>query len=239
MRILIALLGLLYINACAVNICMPEAKVQAIGNKYDIGQAHKSVGSVFVRQINGKLELRGTVFAIDKDYLLTAGHVCVGIAQFQDMGLADNNIRMDTVRDGHKGSLDHIEIMEIDEPHDICLMKKVDHGLDPLELTSNFNKDLKFRDIVWIVGAPLGIVMAEAEGRVMDANPNLSPPAKGLFIVSAAAAGGNSGSPVINEQGKVVGILVAGVGAFDHLSFCVKSSTVQRFLKIVGYERRD
>ena len=237
MKRILAFMCAIFMTGCMINLNVPPANVanQAVAQKFDIKQAHKSVASVFVKQIGGVGEASGTAFAIDKDHLITAGHVCVAFAELQDMGIAGENIGLSIVRDGFKSTLGGVEILEIDEPHDACLLKKKDHGLVPLEFVTDYDKNVKFGDKVYIIGAPLGFMVAWQEGHIMDVNSQKRRPLKDKLIITAAAAGGNSGSPILNEDGKVIGILVMGDSDFDHLSVCVKSSVVQRFLRLIGW----
>lgn len=239
MKRILAFMCALFMASCTINLQVPPANVagpaQAAANEFDIKQAHKSVASVFVKQIGGVGEASGTAFAIDKDHLITAGHVCVAFAELQDMGIVGEDISLSIVRDGFKSTEKGVEILEIDEPHDACLLRKVDHGLVPLEFVDDYDKEVKFGDDVYIVGAPLGFMVAWQEGHIMDVDSQKRRPLKGKMIASFAAAGGNSGSPILNSKGKVIGVLVMGDSEFDHLSICVKSSVVKRFLKLVGW----
>lgn len=47
-----------------------------------------------------------------------------------------------------------------------------------------------------------------------------------MLIVDAQTWPGNSGGPVFNDDGKIVGILVGGYGNYDGISVCVPASTI-------------
>mgnify|MGYP001566029091 CR=1 FL=1 len=230
MKKLISLLSIIFFSACTLNVQIPT---NSPNQKYDIGQAHKSVGEIFVGAAKVKGGLSGTAFALDDEFLLTAGHVCVGILEYQASGDLKEEIILITMKDGFKQEFGGVELVEVDEPHDVCLVKRKNHGLAPIKFISNY-EDLKFRDRVWVVGAPLGMLISEQEGRVMDVNLDEFP-FKDKLLISSAVAGGNSGSPVFNDVGEVVGMLIAGSTAYDHLGICTKSSTIQRFLKLTGH----
>jgi len=234
MKKILALMCAMFLGACTFQINVPPPSMKESGNPGE--QAFGSVGSVWVKAKDLPAKLSGSAFAIDKDHLLTAAHVCVAVAELQDMGILEDKIYLTVLnRNDELGIVDKVEIEEIDEPHDICLLKRPRHGLAPLKLVKNYDEQVTFRSKVWVIGAPAGMMVDSQPGRVM--NPNMTEeriPLKGKLLVSGAATGGNSGGPVINENGEVVGILVMGHSTYDHLSICVRASVIQRFLRLVG-----
>jgi len=235
MKKLVALLSVLFLSACSLNVYVPSPGMAKAAPDEVNGQVFSSVGAVWAKAKDLPAKLSGTAFAIDKDHLLTAAHVCVAIVELQDMGILEEKVYMTVLdRNNNLTTVDNLEIEEIDEPHDVCLMKRPKHGLVPLKFVEDYEAQVTFRSKIWVVGAPAGMMGDSQPGRVM--NPNMTEeriPLKGKLLVSGAATGGNSGGPVINEQGKVVGILVMGHSTYDHLSICVRAPVVQRFLKLV------
>lgn len=118
-----------------------------------------------------------------KVYLMTAAHVCIGL-------IPPN------------------EWVRISPQHDVCVAKarleSIVGGykvLKPASTLENFQR-------VYILGHPLGQGLTLTEGTVAG---------KIMFndlwfnAVTAVAYPGNSGSPVLDKYGNVVGILVAGL----------------------------
>jgi len=233
MKILHFLVAMLLFVSCSpnINIYMPESSTKT----YNIKQAHKSVGGLVVDRVDKLAALEGTAFAIGRDYLLTAGHICVATLEGQANGILEDHIRLRIIKDGIKGEINNIKIVELDELHDICLLKKKNHGLVPLELADY--SIVKFNDTVWIVGTPFGMMLSSQQGEVMDVDLQYPDPLKGRLLASVAVAGGNSGSPIINEQGKVIGMAVVHLTQiYDHLAVCVKSSALREFLDATGHK---
>jgi S1-C subfamily serine protease len=121
-------------------------------------------------------------------------------------------------------------IDDLDIENDICLIELPGHGLVPLKLANSVSLGEK----VYVVGAPMGFLGFIFDGFVANLGVDMSEGYLDKLLVSAASAGGNSGGPVVNEAGEVVGILIAGDTNFDHLSICTKAKYVKKFLEKSG-----
>ena len=238
---LISLLAAFLMVSCTFHVKVPPAQVmqqpavQKEETKYDINRAFDSVGRISAKVRRGVGRLSGTAFAYDKDTLLTAAHVCVSIYELQMKNVLEDNIQLTYLNRNNKPETkDGIEILEVDEPHDLCLVSLKDHGLKPLKMAKY--RDVEFGDKVYVVGAPAGFLMSAKEGRVMDkwSSGHPIPILNKKLIVDAPATGGNSGGPILNENGEVIGLLVMGHATYDHLTIAVPSSVVKRFLRLVG-----
>jgi serine protease Do len=99
-------------------------------------------------------------------------------------------------------------------------------------------------DPVFVVGAPYGLDHTLTSGRISGRRPrggtDLGPgsPQGDLFLTDAALNRGNSGGPVFDLNGNVVGIvsfILSASGGFEGLGFAVPSNTVRRAL----FEKRS
>lgn len=236
MKKVLAFICATLLASCMINV---NASRPSLNNPHgvhtlDVSKVEKSIAMVYANAVDQSGRMSGTAFAIDDDYLITAGHVCAGLMEFQDQGILEDNIRLQLSIDGKPSVIkSNVEVVDIDGVHDICLMRKQNHGLRALEFVEKYSRDVEFESSLWIVGYPYGVNFSWQEGNVI--NPNF----KGELLVSAAAAAGNSGSPVVNADGKVIGILVRGYQPYDHLSICVQASTVKKFIKIVGWKMEE
>jgi S1-C subfamily serine protease len=221
--------------SCTFHVNISTTNVPAV-DKYDISESFKSVGMLALqRKGHTKVSGIGTAFAYDDDTLLTAGHVCTSINSYQIINSVDRSIwlvylgRSDKLA-RRKGG----KIKNIDSVNDICHIEFKGHGLAPLKIADY--STLKFGDNVFIVGAPSGVMLSLTEGMVMNkSSSGLIPMSiNNRLVISAAATSGHSGSPILNDKGEVVGILIMGHIFYDHLSFGVKVPIVKRFLKLIG-----
>ena len=235
MKKFLAFICALFLASCTINLNVPNSNLSDNDNVVpDMTNIEKSVAMVYANAIGMPGRMSGTAFAIDEDYLITAAHVCSGIMQYQDQGILEQNIKLQLVRDGQPtATKEEAEVIDIDGVNDICLIRKANHGLKALEFVDNYNKDVVFKDPLWLVGYPYGINFSWQEGNVINSNY------KGELLISAAVASGNSGGPVINKYGKVVGIAVRGTEPYEHLAICVKSSVVKKFIKMVGWKMAE
>ncbi len=151
-------------------------------------------------------EWEGSGFVLTSDGIIcTAKHVVEGGGKF-----------IVTFDDGTKLTT---EIALQDNEYDVGFLKvKPDKPLNTARLAS-FN--LRAGDPVFIMGSPLGyfnfnsvtLGIVSAKQRDLDAVANSGLGWHVMFQSDSAAYPGNSGGPVFNMQGWVIGILVAGVDA--------------------------
>lgn len=205
---------------------------------YDPVDSLKSVTKISVEVItpNGSGRMSGTAWAIDEDHLLTAAHVCVTYVELKEAGPVGDYMDLEYFY-GDKINTRKIawDIMFSDVSSDLCLLRAEDHGFIPLNIAEDLN--ISIGDTVYVVGAPLGFIGFITEGRLVNKSVDLSPSMLNRMIVSAAATGGNSGGPVLNEYGQVIGVLVAGARGFDHLSICSGLEGIKKMLVLAGLDR--
>lgn len=128
------------------------------------------------------------------------------------------------------GRYSKLNVIEISQDNDLCILNAVP-GLDGLDLGG----DLENGDNIYVVGHPYlwDVLMTEGEIAgvttiLLRGNENHDGECKYLngkqsifgcieffesYVSSVKTAGGNSGSPVVNGSGDVVGVLFAGTQA--------------------------
>lgn len=103
---------------------------------------------------------------------------------------------------------------------------------EPLKL--NTHKLIR-GDTVFILGNPFGLEFkfSITKGIVSAVNRDAEGffGEKLIFQTDATSYPGNSGGPVLNGRGEIVGILVGGYGGADNLSLCIPANICRQALK--------
>ena len=130
------------------------------------------------------------------------------------------------------------EIIKIDTRHDLCLTtSNRQSGLSvAMEYPAKFDK-------IYLVGYPRGIGKVIREGSliekiVIDANwlaPNNTYVES--YYISTTTYRGNSGSPVVNKYGEVIGVLFAGSPSYPTEGLMVPLEYVHELLFEVTYQK--
>ena len=123
------------------------------------------------------------------------------------------------------------EIVATDERHDLAIIKVIG-GTAPA-LTLGNSDEVRIGETVYAVGNPKGLQGTVSRGIVSsmrDFGQN------GIRIqIDAPTSPGNSGGPVLNEKGEVIGVSVSGIQGIDaqNLNFAVPSNYLKALLRKV------
>lgn len=191
--LLINTAGLLFetFSIPAVEFAKTSARLSA---QEDIAGYKKAVVSV----INDNS--RGTGFAISEDgTLLTNYHVIEGsnkvTVNFPEAG----RFRADVVNT-------YPEI-------DLAVLQVEEDGLPYLELADQLTEEQG--ELITFIGNPLGFLDIANEGTIIEYY-QLKDWELPVMMIQAPVYRGNSGSPVLNEDGKVIGVVFATMNHVEH-----------------------
>lgn len=159
----------------------------------------------------------GTGFVITADgYILTNYHV---IESAQESGYKVSVLFKD------KSSYE-AKIVGFDEDNDVAVLKIDASDLTPVSIGNS--DDIAVGDSVFAIGNPLGeLDFSMTSGRVSALDRSIttdhSSAPINMFQFDAAINSGNSGGPVYNESGEVIGIATAKVGSYgvEGLGFAI------------------
>jgi S1-C subfamily serine protease len=120
-------------------------------------------------------------------------------------------------------------IVGVDEPTDIAVLKVDAPGVFAAEWGDS--DSLEVGALVWAVGSPFGLERSITFGILSAKNRAglAGTPFQDLMQSDAAVNPGNSGGPLVDAQGRVVGINTAIVGAaYQGVSFAIPSQVAER-----------
>lgn len=126
------------------------------------------------------------------------------------------------------------EVVDIDPDRDLATLKfsgEVKQYLI-LEMTEPAIGDKAFA-----IGNPLGLDRSLSEGIVSGIRKLPVSPAK-LIQTTAALSPGNSGGPLVDIMGNVIGVNTSGKRDGQNLNFAVSAEDIDRFLKRGGSKRK-
>lgn len=172
---------------------------------------------------------QGSGVIVDAEgYVLTNYHVVRGAREITVVVAGDSSSSASLV--GH------------DALTDLAVLKIAAHGLETI--TWGDSDQLQVGEFVWAIGCPFGLEGSVSFGIVSAKNRDglAESPLQAFLQTDAAVNPGNSGGPLVNADGCVVGINTAILGrAFQGISFAIPSNTARDIydrLKRDGYVTR-
>ena len=189
--------------------------------------------NVFDKNINGIAEITadnslGSGFLIDKDegLIITNAHVVLKNskpASKVTVKIVNQNINADILVYAES---------DIDDPQrgvDLALLKLKTVPYEAVELKLENFDNVRTGEKIYIIGNSEGEGTCITSGIVSD---KLRPANRQMLMMTDCPTNpGNSGGPVFNEKGKVIGVHVAGKRESKGMAYEIPSSTVAKFLK--------
>jgi putative serine protease PepD len=195
-----------------------------------------SAGVVSIKAVTAQGEDSGTGIVLnDKGLILTNDHVVAGASSLAVAPKGSTSVTRSATLVGEEAN-DDLALIKVD-PAGL--------GLKPLTLTSS--KSVQVGDAVYAIGNPYGLNETLTRGIVSALGRTISAPngAKiaGAIQTDAALNPGNSGGPLLNDQGEVIGVnsqiasdaaSVAGSQpGSTGVGFAVSSDTVAQAVKAI------
>ncbi|MBS3076358.1 trypsin-like peptidase domain-containing protein [Candidatus Pacearchaeota archaeon] len=193
------------------------SKLGTIGQEFDELKASTSAdfSGIIEDAIKSVVTIRtdvgqGTGFIITDDgYIVTNAHVLVGGKTITAITYEQENLPA--------------KFIGYNADYDIALLK-IDKSVQSIEIGNS--DELQIGEKVIAIGNPLGLQFSVSEGIVSAIN---RPGANGInaYIQTDAALNpGNSGGPLINKQGEVIGINNFKIGGGESLGFALESKYI-------------
>ena len=204
-----------------------DVKIGTIGQEFDLLKA--SAGEDFSGIIENSIPSvvtvktnigQGTGFIIsDEGYIVTNAHILTGVKIVEIATYEQDSIDADFI--GYNQDLD-------------LALLKIDGRYTPLKLANSNN--VQIGEKVIAIGNPLGLQFSVSEGIVSGIHrPGLNQ-IEAYIQTDAALNPGNSGGPLINKQGEVIGINNFKIGGGENLGFALESNYIKRYVNEIAQE---
>lgn len=164
-----------------------------------------------------KAEWSGTGFAIADGYVVTNYHVTKGAKSIRIKGINGD------MSESYKSF-----VVASDKEHDISIIKVVDKDFEGFgTIPYNIGKvTVDVGDDVFVLGYPMTATMGE-EIKLTDGKISAASGYKGdesMYQISAPVQPGNSGGPLFNSDGTVIGIVCAKHADAENANYAIKVS---------------
>ena len=168
---------------------------------------------------------QGTGFIITDDgYIVTNAHVLA-----DSNGYLAQNIRAIT----SEAQTISAAFIGFDDNFDVALLK-VSGNFDSIKLGNSDN--VQIGEKVIAIGNPLGLQFSVSEGIISAINREGSNGEKAYLQTDAALNPGNSGGPLINKQGEVIGINNFKVSGGESLGFALESNYIKEVVNKISQQ---
>jgi len=174
-------------------------------------------------------------FWISENEIVTAGHFCDLDPVFaffitKDIPLEKVFLVMQTF----DGNVRQVDVEKIDKEADLCLMrvKGETRNINKKVLKLSHSKPV-IGEMVINIAAPLSIFTDKMVPIFSGyyCGSSLSDDGKQTIdMYGLPIAHGSSGSPILNEKGELIGVVIAGVTEFQHLGFSPSYDVLKKFL---------
>ena len=142
----------------------------------------------------------------------------------------------DSVKVSFKGDDINAKVLAMDKMNDLAILKS---SINPDQFFSVAKEDADLLENIIIAGFPLGKSVSSSIKTSKGSITSLSGYGDNFseFQTDAALNQGNSGGPILNQKGNIVGVAVAVFGkeeGIESFNFGIKSSTLRTFAKSNG-----
>jgi S1-C subfamily serine protease len=165
----------------------------------------------------------------DGSVILTAEHVCKYINEETIDEINHRTITYSyTLTDYFGNTYTDLTILKSDPENDICLVHVKNMSLPPVEIETDIDS-LKYGTRVYNMAAPLGLFSPGTVILFEGFYTGISPHGNSVFTIPTQ--GGSSGSPILNSENKLVGIIHSKIIGLENIGL---SSTLKNIKKIMN-----
>jgi|GEM_PF-2087105 S1-C subfamily serine protease len=207
-----------FIYAFSMTISIPVAINDSQASVPDaILNQKKAVVTIYVTDQSNGNSVTGSGFIIDRKGIVVTNYELIS-------SQLNNNKNSIFVRTYTKGYYVVESILAFDEQSDLAILKIAASDLPVTSLAVKYQP--RQGEQVVVIGRPLGSETTVTEGNIKNILGK-----KKLFEISANILPGNSGSPVFNAKGEVIGVATILLISGESLNFAVPVSLIEDLLK--------
>ncbi len=151
----------------------------------------------------------GSGFCVKENLIITNAHV-IGSYKTVAINLYDKS----TI----KG-----EVIKVDLENDMAVIQ-IEKSLTPL----SFCSESKIGDEVYAIGAPRDMIYTMTKGIISALDRELGN--NSYIQIDASVNSGNSGGPLINDSGQVLGMITLKVSNAEGIGFAIKAKDIENFI---------
>jgi S1-C subfamily serine protease len=170
----------------------------------------------------------GTGFFIDaKGYITTNYHVIENAS----------DIEIDLIQNGQTKSY-KAKVISCDKQNDLAIIKIDDKNFKPYS-NLPYNFKTKISDIgsnVFVLGYPMALSVMGSEVKFTDGKISSKTGYQGditTYQISVPVQPGNSGGPLFDYDGNIIGVVSAKIMAADNVSYAIKSNFLKNLLDVL------
>ncbi len=167
---------------------------------------------------SGKVASRGSGFFVQRNLIVTNFHLINGLTR--------GGARVV----GQEITYPIEKINVEDEKRNLAILQVSAPGIEPLPIGNS--ESVAVGDQVYVIGNPLGVLEGTFSGGIISAIREVD--GVKLFQVTAPISEGNSGGPVLNAQGEVIGVSQGIVPAGENLNFAIHSIYLKTLVNQLG-----
>ena len=168
---------------------------------------------------NGEVSSAGSGFFVFSNLIATNFHVIDGSAEGGARSVGGETIYPVE------------QIRAVDEENDLAILQVSAPGIEPLPLGDS--DSVKVGAKVFVTGNPLVVFEGTFSDGLISAIREID--GEKLFQVTAPISKGNSGGPVLNDRGAVIGVSVGTIPAGQNLNFAIPSIYLKALVeKVIG-----
>ncbi|RYD39355.1 MAG: trypsin-like serine protease, partial [Verrucomicrobiaceae bacterium] len=132
------------------------------------------------------------------------------------------------------GSIEPAELIGSDKGVDIAVLRVKAKNLQPLPFGDS--EGVRVGQMVFAIGNPFGLQETVTQGIVSAKGRAISDSGVELLQTDAAVNPGNSGGPLLNLRGEIIGInsaIYSRTGAWAGISFAIPANTAKQTMEVI------